>query len=143
MEADKEKGKPRNYQGYLKFDVQETWVSGPDTVLEDADINNQITLCMKKFKYNGRLFKTPGHRSKSTDISLWKQYRQPYLSSRTEVTIRPFRCTAVVVVPKFDCASGKITSVSNLTEFMMSTVTQRKTNQRNSITSKSLPSMTL
>jgi hypothetical protein len=72
--------------------VQETWVTGPNTVIEDADINNQIKQRMKKFMDDSRLFKTPGHRLKPTDISLWKQHCQPYLNSRTKETIRPFRC---------------------------------------------------
>ncbi len=58
VEGIKEKGKSHNYQGYLKFEVQATWVSGPDAVLEDADINNQITQRMKKFMEASRLFKT-------------------------------------------------------------------------------------
>jgi hypothetical protein len=38
MEADKVEGKTSNYQGYLKFGVQETWVTGSVTVLEDTDL---------------------------------------------------------------------------------------------------------
>ena len=65
-----EKGKTRNYQGYLKFEVQATWVTGPEAELEDADINNQISQRMKKFIDDSRLFKAPDHRPKQTDISL-------------------------------------------------------------------------
>ncbi len=92
MERHEEQGKSSNYQGYLEFTVQQTWGTGPDTVLEDADINNQITQRMKKFMDNSRLFKTPGPQIETTDIWLWKQYCQLYLYSRTEETIRPFRC---------------------------------------------------
>jgi hypothetical protein len=93
VEGIKEKGKSNNYQGYLKFEVQATWVTGPDTVLEDADINNQITQRMKKFMEASRLFKTPGHRPKPTDIGRWKQYSQPYLNSRTMKLAIPGKTT--------------------------------------------------
>jgi hypothetical protein len=57
-----EKGKTHKYQGHLKVNVQMTLFTGPDTVLEDTDINNQITQSMKKFMDACLLFKTPGHR---------------------------------------------------------------------------------
>ena len=91
MEDIEDTGKSSNYQGYLKFKVQETWDTGPDAVLDDTYINNQIYQRMKKFMDDSRLLKAPGHRPKPTDIGLWKQYCEPYFNSRTEETIRPFK----------------------------------------------------
>ena len=70
-ECVKSDGKPRRKSsGWLEYEVQETWDIGPESTLERADIDNQIKQRMTKFMQDARLFKTPGHKSKSTDIYL-------------------------------------------------------------------------
>ena len=72
-ECDKSDGKPRRKAGWLEYVQQATWDIGPESTLERADIDNEIKQLMTKFMQDARLFKTPGHQSKSTDIYLWKR----------------------------------------------------------------------
>ena len=86
-------GKPRRISsGWLEYEVQEIWDTGPESTLERAEIDNQILQRMTKFMTDSLLFKTPGHKPKSTDIHLWKLYSKEYYSKRSEETIRIYKC---------------------------------------------------
>ena len=41
---------------------------------------------------DARLFKTPGHKSKSTDIHLWKLYSKEYYNKKSEERVRIYKC---------------------------------------------------
>jgi hypothetical protein len=92
QQCDKAKGKSRKVSGWLEYEVQETWDTGPESTLERADIDNQILQRMTKFMTDRRLFKTPGHKPKKTDIYLWKLYSKEYHSKRSDETIRIYKC---------------------------------------------------
>ncbi len=47
---------------------------------------------MKKYMHASGLRKTPGHKTKETDIHLWKQYSKEYLNKRPSKWTSPFRC---------------------------------------------------
>jgi hypothetical protein len=74
QQCDNAKGKSRKVSGWLEYEVQETWDTGPESTLEREDIDNQILKRMTKFMTDSRLFKTPAHKPKTTDIYLWKLY---------------------------------------------------------------------
>jgi hypothetical protein len=92
MQRDKEPGKKLKYQGYLDYRVIGIWVKEDQGQLDDADIDHEIRKRMERFMTDSRLFKPPGHHEITTDIHLWKQFCQPYLNSRTDEWISPFRC---------------------------------------------------
>jgi len=91
-EFDESTGKKRNYTGYQKYRFIKQWVTGPEAVLEDTEIQHEIYTEMKKFMHASGLKKTPGHKPKETDIHLWKQYSKAYRNNRTGDWTRPFRC---------------------------------------------------
>ena len=88
QQCDKAKGKSRKVFGWLEYKVQETWDTGPESTLERADIDNQILKRMTKFMTDSLLFKTPRHKTKKTDIYLWKLYSKEYCSKRSDESIR-------------------------------------------------------
>jgi hypothetical protein len=59
---------------------------------ERAEIDHQILQRMTKFMTNSRLFKTPGHKPKKTDIHLWKLSSEEYYNERSDEIIRIFKC---------------------------------------------------
>jgi hypothetical protein len=60
----KAKGKSRKVSGRLKYEIQKTWDTWPESTLERADIDNQILQRKTKFMSDSQLFKTPGHKPK-------------------------------------------------------------------------------
>jgi hypothetical protein len=70
--------------------------------LDDTDIDHEIRKRMERFMTDSSLFKPPGHHEKPTYIHLWKQFCQPYINSRTDEWIRPFRCP-MPVAKHCDC----------------------------------------
>ncbi len=94
-ECDKGQKKPlRNYTGWLEYAEQETLVTGPEATLEKADIDNQILQRMTKFMTDSRLFKTPGHKPKKTDIHLWKLSSKEYYSKQSDKHIKTYVFTS-------------------------------------------------
>jgi hypothetical protein len=139
QQCDKAKGKSRKVSGWLEYEVQETWDTKPESTLERADIDNQILQCMTKFMTDSRLFKSPGHKPKKTDIYLSKLHSIEFYSKRLDEYIRFTSAKwliAALALRGAECASGKIIFGLSSTERMMRPVTLRK-GPRNSSTSKS------
>ena len=67
-------GKKHNYTGYHTYRLVKEWATGPHALLEDAEIQHEIYTEMKKYMHASSLKRTPGHKTKETDIHLWKQY---------------------------------------------------------------------
>jgi hypothetical protein len=78
-QCDKPQSKQLDYNGWLEYEVQETWTTWQDATLERADIDHQTLQRMAKFLTNSLLFKTPYHKPKKTDIHLWKLYSKGIL----------------------------------------------------------------
>ncbi len=89
---DESTGKKSNYNGYHTYRLVKEWATGQHALLEDAEINHEIYTEMKKYMHASGLKKTPGHKTKETDMYLWKQYSKEYQHKRTGEWIRPFRC---------------------------------------------------
>jgi hypothetical protein len=125
--------------GLLEYEVQETWDTGPESTLERADIDNQILKRMTKFMTDSRLFKTPGHKPKNTDIYfgsctarniIARDWMKPYELTSAQWLI------AALALRGAECAAGKIIFGLSSTERMMRPVTPQK-GPRNPSTSKS------
>ena len=77
---DKSTGKKRKFAPFHEYRVVGEWATGPDSLLEDAEIEHQIKMLMKKFMQDSRLMIAPGKdpEKNKTDKALWKQQRKPY-----------------------------------------------------------------
>ncbi len=67
---DESTGKKRNYNGYHTYRLVQEWATGPHALLEDAEIQHEIYTEMKKYMHASGLKKTPGHKTKETDMHL-------------------------------------------------------------------------
>ena len=81
--------KKRKFAPFLEYRVIEEWVTGPDSVLEDAEIDHEIKKHLKKFMQDSRLMIAPATEpeKKKTNLALWKQQRAEYYNSRTDAWI--------------------------------------------------------
>jgi hypothetical protein len=58
------------------------WSTGPDSLLEPAQINHEIYTLMEKFMQQSRLMKAAGHKQLDTYVGLWKQHHAEYNNLR-------------------------------------------------------------
>ena len=95
-EFDKSTGKKRKhtYCAFREYREVGRWSTGPDSLLDPAEIDHQIKMLMKKFMQDSRLMVAPGKdpEKNKTDIALWKQQRKPYWNSRTDEMVHMFMC---------------------------------------------------
>jgi hypothetical protein len=93
---DKSTGKKRNhtYGAFREYREVGRWPTGPDSLLDPAEIDHHIKMRMKKFMQDSRLMIAPGKdpEKNKTDIALWKQQRKPYWNSRTDEWVHMFMC---------------------------------------------------
>ena len=90
----KSTGKKRKYAAFNEYRVVGQWATGPDSLLEAAEIEHQIKMHMKKFRKDIRLMIAPGKdpEKNNTDKALWKQQRKEYWNSRTDEMVHMFKC---------------------------------------------------
>ena len=91
---DKSTGKKRKFAPFHEYSVVGQWATGPDSLLEPAEIEHQIKMLMEKFMQDSRLMIAPGKdpEKNKTDKALWKQQRKEYWNSRTDEMVHTFKC---------------------------------------------------
>jgi hypothetical protein len=90
-ELDESTGKKREYHPFLEYTEVMQWKTGPDSLLQPAQINHEIYTCMRKFMQQSSLMEAPGHKQLKTDVGLWKLQRAEYYNSRTDEWIKVYK----------------------------------------------------
>ncbi len=67
------------------------WVTGEKAKMDSEDIERGLFELARDWMSQSKLKKLPDHQSKSTNVSLWKQFRE-YKVQRGSILIRLFRC---------------------------------------------------
>ena len=82
----------RKYAPFSEYREVGRWATGPESILEQREIDREIHMHMKKYMQDSRLMQAPAHEQLSTDKALWKQHRVEYHNSRTDEFIHMFNC---------------------------------------------------
>ncbi len=83
--------KKRKCCGRREFTLMKRWVTGDKAEMDSEDIELQLSELARDWMSQSKLKKLPCHQSKSTNVSLWKQYRE-YKAKNGSILIRLFRC---------------------------------------------------
>jgi hypothetical protein len=83
--------KKRKWNGRREFTLMKRWVTGDKAEMDSEDFERELFELARDWMSQSKLKKLPGHQSKPTDVSLWKQFRE-YKTKKGSVLIRLFRC---------------------------------------------------
>ena len=81
----------RKWNGRMEFTLIKRWVTGEKAEMDSEDIEREVFELARDWMSLPKLKKLPGHQSKPTDVSLWKQFRE-YKVQKGTIRIRLFRC---------------------------------------------------
>jgi hypothetical protein len=73
LQASKEK---RKYCCRRELMLMKQWVTGEKIEMDSEDIEQELFELACDWMSQSKLKKVPGHQSKPTDVSLWKQFRE-------------------------------------------------------------------
>ena len=83
--------KKRKYRGSREYTLMKRWVTGDKAEMDPDDIERELFELARDWMSQSKLKKLPGHQSKPTDVSLWKQFRE-YKAKKGSILVRLFRC---------------------------------------------------
>jgi hypothetical protein len=99
--------KKRKHRGRREFTLMKRWVTGENAKMDSEDIERGLYELARHGDWmsQSKLKKLPGHQSKSTNVSLWKQFRE-YKVQKGSILIRLFRIFRCPLHHRCKCKAG-------------------------------------